>query len=66
MFFTTAKKNNRNIVRACTSPVNKGSILFHTKIGFEIFPGDTDIDGTQVTLDYNKPEDPKVLFKITL
>ena len=59
-------ENKRNIIRACTSPVNKGSIVFHTKIGFEIEKGNAVIDGVQVTLDYNKSNDPKVLFKKAL
>jgi hypothetical protein len=50
-------------VKACTSPVNKGSIEFHKKLGFEIAKGDAEIDGIQVTLDYNRPNDPKVLFE---
>lgn len=65
-FFTICKENNRDTVRACTSPVNKGSIGFHTKMGFEISDGNAEIDGVPVTLDYNRPDDPKVLFKITI
>jgi len=56
-------ENERKIIRACTSPVNRGSIAFHTKIGFEIEKGNSVIDGVQVVLDYNKSSDPKVLFK---
>jgi len=44
--------------------VNKGSVDFHKKIGFEISNGNAEINGIQVTLDYNKPNDPKVLFEI--
>ncbi|MEM7113537.1 MAG: GNAT family N-acetyltransferase [Chloroflexota bacterium] len=65
-FFQLCRENNRHIVRACTSPVNKGSIVFHTKMGFEIEQGNATVDGVQVTLDYNKPNDPKVLFKKSL
>ena len=61
-FFQLCRKDNRNIVKACTSPVNKDSIAFHTHIGFSIKPGNTVLEGVQVTLDYNKPDDPKVLF----
>jgi ribosomal protein S18 acetylase RimI-like enzyme len=59
-------ENSRSTIRACTSPVNRGSITFHTKIGFEIEKGNSIVDGVQVTLDYNKPDDPKVLFKKTI
>lgn len=63
-FFDICRKNNRRIIKACTSPVNKGSIKFHEKIGFKILKGDTEIEGVPVTLYYNKPNDPKVLFEI--
>ncbi|MBU1181676.1 MAG: GNAT family N-acetyltransferase [Proteobacteria bacterium] len=65
-FFRICKENGRNTIKACTSPVNKGSIEFHKKIGFNISAGNAEIDGIQVTLDYNKPGDPKVLFEITI
>ena len=39
-FFEICRKQNRMIVRACTSPVNAGSIAFHRKIGFQIETGD--------------------------
>jgi ribosomal protein S18 acetylase RimI-like enzyme len=61
-FFELCQQHGRSIVRACTSPVNKGSIAFHTRMGFVIEPGDGMIDGVPVTLDYNRPGDPKVLF----
>ncbi len=61
-FFKLCHENGRTIVRSCTSPVNKGSIAFHTRMGFAIEQGDGVIDGTPVTLDYNRPGDPKVLF----
>ena len=65
-FFQICKANNRDTIRSCTSPVNKGSIEFHRKVGFSILRGDAEIDGIQVTLDYNGPGDPKVLFEIKI
>jgi ribosomal protein S18 acetylase RimI-like enzyme len=65
-FFQICKANDRDTIRSCTSPVNKGSIEFHRKIGFSILRGDAEIDGIQVTLDYNGPGDPKVLFEIKI
>ena len=65
-FFQICKANNRDTIRSCTSPVNKGSIEFHRKIGFSILRGDAEIDGIQVTLDYNGPGDPKILFEIKI
>lgn len=65
-FFQICKKNNRDIIRTCTSPVNKGSIEFHKKIGFGISEGNGEVDGIQVSLDYNHPGDSKVLFEIKI
>ena len=65
-FFKICKENDRDTIRTCTSPVNKGSIEFHKKIGFQISTGDVEIEGIQVTLDYNRPNDPKVLFNIKI
>jgi len=65
-FFGICKANGRDTIRICTSPVNKRSIEFHKKIGFRILQGNAVIDGIQVMLDYNGPDDPKVLFEIKL
>jgi GNAT superfamily N-acetyltransferase len=65
-FFRICKENHRDTVRACTSPVNKVSIAFHKKVGFSISKGNGEIDGIQVSLDYNGPDDPKVLFEINI
>ena len=65
-FFSICKKNHRDTVRACTSPVNKGSIAFHKKLGFGISKGNGEVDGIQVSLDYNRPDDAKVLFEINI
>ena len=62
-FFEICREQKRTIVRACTSPVNTGSIAFHRKIGFQIEPGDDEIDEIPVTRNYNRPDDHKVLFK---
>ena len=48
-FFDVIKQSGRNIVRCVTSPVNKASIAYHTKMGFEIEQG-------------NKQNQDKVLF----
>ena len=61
-FFEICRNHGRNIIRACTSPVNRGSVEFHKRIGFELEPGDDEIDGLPVTSDYNRPGDYKVKF----
>ncbi len=61
-FFRLCLEQGRDTVRACTSPVNKGSIAFHTRLGFAVAPGAQLVDGVPVTPDYNRPGDHKVLF----
>lgn len=61
-FFTVVKQNGRNIVRCVTSPVNKVSIAYHTKLGFEIEAGDKNIDGVQVNSSYDGINQDRVLF----
>jgi len=61
-FFEICRTHGRAVVRACTSPVNKGSVEFHEQIGFQLDPGDDEIDGYPVTRDYNRPGDHKVRF----
>jgi GNAT superfamily N-acetyltransferase len=59
-FFEICRTHGRNIIRACTSPVNRGSVDFHKRIGFQLEPADDEIDGLPVTSDYNRPGDHKV------
>ena len=61
-FFEFCRTHDRTVVRACTSPVNRSSIEFHERIGFQLDPGDDEIDGFPVTRDYNRPGDHKVRF----
>ncbi|MFD2444759.1 GNAT family N-acetyltransferase [Bacillus sp. CGMCC 1.16607] len=61
-FFNVVKKNNRNVVRAVTSPVNKVSIAYHTKMGFIIENGDKEVGGVSVFSDYDGINQDRVLF----
>jgi ribosomal protein S18 acetylase RimI-like enzyme len=61
-FFDMVKTNNRQIVRCVTSPVNKTSIAYHTRMGFNIEEGDKLIDGISITSDYDGPDQDRVLF----
>ncbi|MFX1443131.1 MAG: GNAT family N-acetyltransferase [Promethearchaeota archaeon] len=65
-FFNLCDLNNRIVIHSATSPINKDSIKFHTKLGFVIEPGDGEIDGFPVALNYHKKDNPKVIFKKTL
>jgi len=62
-FYAACKANDRSIVKSRTSPVNKLSINFHRKMGFEIEAGNGIIDDVPVTLDYLGKGNPMVLFK---
>lgn len=62
-FYAACKANDRSILKSCTSPVNKLSINFHRKMGFEIEAGNGIIDDVPVTLDYLGKGNPMVLFK---
>ena len=65
-FFELARLNGRRIIRCCTSPGNRLSVEFHRAMGFTVEPGNGEIEGLSVSLDYNKPGDHKVLFAITI
>ncbi len=65
-FYAACKVNDRSIVKSCTSPVNKLSINFHQKIGFEIESGNGIVDDVPVTLNYLGKGNHKVLFKKVL
>jgi ribosomal protein S18 acetylase RimI-like enzyme len=61
-FFHAAKENGRSIVRCITSPVNKTSIAFHTKMGFSIKEGNKTVDGISVQSNYDGHQQDRVLF----
>lgn len=61
-FFEEARERGCETVRCITSPVNKGSIAFHERMGFGIEAGDGASDGTPVHLDYDGDGQPKVVF----
>jgi N-acetylglutamate synthase-like GNAT family acetyltransferase len=62
-FFAVARQLGCAEVRAITSPVNKGSIAFHTRMGFAILPGDAEIDGIAVTSNYDGRGADRVRFQ---
>jgi ribosomal protein S18 acetylase RimI-like enzyme len=61
-FFETVKQSGVHTVRCITSPVNKGSIAYHTKMGFLMEPGDVVEEGVPVHKDYDGPGRDRVLF----
>lgn len=62
-FFTAVSHMGCTEVLSITSAVNKGSIAFHTRMGFEILPGDAEIDGVAVTTNYDGRDGAHVLFR---
>lgn len=62
-FFDICRKHRRTTIRCCTSPENRESVEFHKRMGFQLEPGNGEIDGIPVTFDYNRVGDHKVLFK---
>jgi len=62
-FFQVVKQKGCRLVRCVTSPVNKVSIAYHTKMGFEIEKGCTTIAGISIHKDYDGPGQDRVLFK---
>lgn len=61
-FFNVMKQNGRNIVRCVTSPINKGSIAYHRKMGFEIEAGDKMMNEVSIHTDYDGTKQDRVLF----
>ncbi|WP_411122385.1 GNAT family N-acetyltransferase [Streptomyces sp. x-19] len=62
-FFERAAAAGRTEVSAITSPHNTGSIAFHKAMGFELDPGDHEVDGVPVHRDYDGPEQHRVVFR---
>ncbi|MCR8579811.1 GNAT family N-acetyltransferase [Streptomyces sp. Isolate_219] len=62
-FFTTARAAGRTQVRCITSPNNRNSIAYHTRMGFQLEPGDRiDDDGVPLHGDYDGPGLDRVSF----
>lgn len=61
-FFYAAKDRGCTEVRSVTSPINKGSIAFHTSMGFRIEQGDDEVDGVQVKTNYDGRGQSRVRF----
>lgn len=65
-FFADALAAGRRQVRAITSPGNTASIAFHRAMGFEVEPGDREIEGTAVHTDYDGPGHDRVSFGLVI
>lgn len=65
-FFEAARARGCKVVRCVTSPVNKTSIGFHLKMGFQPEPGDATSDGIPVHQNYDGRGEDRVLFRYDL
>lgn len=61
-FFRAAQKCDRVRVKCVTSPLNKSSIAYHIRMGFEAEPSEMEEDGVPYHLDYDGPGEHRVLF----
>jgi GNAT superfamily N-acetyltransferase len=61
-FFELMRQNDRSIVRSVTSPINTGSIAFHTRMGFLIEPGGAEKDGIAFDPDHDGLGEHRVCF----
>lgn len=62
-FFTAAHERGCQRVRCVTSPVNRTSIAFHQRMGFQIEPGDaSSSDGIAIHRNYDGHGEDRVLF----
>lgn len=62
MFFEKVQEKGCKAVHCVTSPVNRTSIGFHTRMGFQIEKGTGEIDGVLVSVNYDGKGQDRVLF----
>ena len=65
-FIAHAKDRGRSKIECVTSPTNRGSIAFHTRMGFAIKPSDELRDGVPVQRDYDGPGLDRVVFVLRI
>lgn len=61
-FFQAVKELGRSRIRCVTSPMNKGSIAFHLRMGFSMEPSEEIVEGISVVKDYDGRGEDRVLF----
>jgi ribosomal protein S18 acetylase RimI-like enzyme len=62
-FFQAVRALGCTQVRCVTSPVNTGSIAFHSSLGFAILPGSGEQDGVPVMLNHAGEGQHRVFFQ---
>jgi len=61
-FFAAAEARGCVLVRVVTSPVNRDSIAFHQRMGFQLESGDAQVDGIPVSSGYDGHGGDRVRF----
>lgn len=56
------RRGNRRRIKCVISPQNHESLSFHTKIGFEMIPGDQEINGISIHSNYDGPGQDRIVF----
>ncbi len=62
-FFDAVRELGCSEVHGVTSPVNRRSIRFHASMGFEVLPGDAELDGIPYVADYDGPGESRVRLR---
>jgi ribosomal protein S18 acetylase RimI-like enzyme len=63
LFFEAARARGCGVVEAITAPINVGSIAFHRRLGFELLPSSTLVEGVPVSVDHDGPGQHRVRFR---
>jgi GNAT superfamily N-acetyltransferase len=61
-FFEKVERKGCKTVHCVTSPVNKGSINFHTQMGFQIDNRGSNVNGIPVNINYDGHDQDRVIF----
>lgn len=62
-FFAAARRLGCTEVRCVTSPANRGSLAFHTTMGFEVLPGSAGSEGVSFVADYDGRGESRVRLR---
>ncbi len=62
-FFVEVQAKHCHDVQCITSPVNQDSIRFHLRMGFDILPGDAEVNGIPVTRNHSGVAQDRVCFR---
>ncbi|MGY1856926.1 GNAT family N-acetyltransferase [Modestobacter sp. SYSU DS0290] len=61
-FAGAVSQRGATTLRCITSPGNRASVAFRTRLGFEVEPGATELDGVAIQPDYDGPGLDRVCF----